>query len=195
MYAFAASCTAGRCEGWSRGDVRLCFFKASLNTLRFVVANKGKEGCVLLVRNSERFAELVVGRAKGNGISVVVVGWVVVVHVLLTRGKVREHQDHDVKSMLGFSTCIHLPHACTGVYSVLEHALWCKFISTSTISRSRSGQLLQYVSYVQRSSSNNTVRHQELEQASRHFFTMCSLSARASLIRGDLNRYGKNRKG
>jgi hypothetical protein len=69
MYALAASCTAGRCDGWSRGDVRLCFFKASLNTLRLVVASKGRDGCVLLVRNSERFAELVVGRANGNGIS------------------------------------------------------------------------------------------------------------------------------
>lgn len=75
MYAFAASWTAGRCEDWSRGDVRLCFFRASLNTLRLVVASKGRDGCVLLVRNSDRFAELVVGRANGNGISSVVDCW------------------------------------------------------------------------------------------------------------------------
>jgi hypothetical protein len=77
MYAFAASWTAGRCEGWSRGDVRLCFFRASLNTLRLVVASKGNDGCVLLVRNSDRLAELVVGRANGYGISVVVCWWLV----------------------------------------------------------------------------------------------------------------------
>ena len=104
MYAFAASCTAGRCEGWSRGEVRLCLFMASLNTLRLVVASKGRDGCVLLVRNSERFAELVVGRANGKGISCIcrLVGWLV--DLVSARGKVEGQQVHDVKSTLGFST-------------------------------------------------------------------------------------------
>lgn len=43
------------------------FFRASLKTLRLVVPSKGSDGCVVLVRNSERLAELVVGRAKGKG--------------------------------------------------------------------------------------------------------------------------------
>ena len=66
-----ASCTAGRCDGWSRAGVRLCFFRASLRTLRFVVASNGRDGCVVLVRKSDRFAELVVGRENGNGIVLV----------------------------------------------------------------------------------------------------------------------------
>lgn len=36
--------------------------------LRFVVARRGREGWVVLARKSERLVELVVGRAKGNGI-------------------------------------------------------------------------------------------------------------------------------
>ena len=49
----------------------MCFFRASLRTLRFVVASNGRDGCVLLVRKSDRFAELVVGRENGNGIVLV----------------------------------------------------------------------------------------------------------------------------
>jgi hypothetical protein len=41
---------------------------ASLSTLRFVVASNGRDGLVALVRKSDRFAELVFGRANGNGI-------------------------------------------------------------------------------------------------------------------------------
>ena len=68
-----ASCTVGRCEGWSRAGVRLCFFRASFSRLRLVVASSGRDGWVLLVRKAERLAEPVVGRLNGNGIVDVVV--------------------------------------------------------------------------------------------------------------------------
>lgn len=48
----------------------MCFFRASLSTLRFVVAVSGNDGCVLLVKKSESSTELVVGNANGNGMVV-----------------------------------------------------------------------------------------------------------------------------
>jgi hypothetical protein len=97
-------------------------------------------------------------------------------------------------------TCAWLHYSPTFMLSSIPIAyeIWCNSVSISTKFRSRSGQLLQHVSYVQQwSESTILYRHKgstsRLNRLSRHAFKICSLSARASLIHVDLMRNGSER--
>lgn len=52
----------------SEGESRLCFFNASRRTPRYVLADKGRDGCESLLKYDENENEEVVGRVNGKGI-------------------------------------------------------------------------------------------------------------------------------
>jgi len=56
-----------RLEDCSVGGRRLCFFKASLRTPRYVLAESGREGCESLPNDEEKENDEVVGRVSGKG--------------------------------------------------------------------------------------------------------------------------------
>jgi len=69
MYSLRAASTIGRLEGWDGGGRRLCFLSASRRTPRQVVADRGRDGWVLLLKKSVKDTLEVVGRANGKGMA------------------------------------------------------------------------------------------------------------------------------
>jgi hypothetical protein len=65
---FRLSRTDERCDDCSEGGRRLCFFKVSRNTPRYVLAVRGREGCESLVKKAENEKADVVGKFNGKGI-------------------------------------------------------------------------------------------------------------------------------
>jgi hypothetical protein len=61
---------AERCADCSDAGRRLCFFNASRNTPRYVLADKGSDGCESLLKYEEKEKDEVVGSVSGKGITV-----------------------------------------------------------------------------------------------------------------------------
>jgi hypothetical protein len=56
-----------RFVAWDCGERRLCFFRLSRRTPRYVLAVRGSDGCELLSKYAEKENNEVVGSVKGNG--------------------------------------------------------------------------------------------------------------------------------
>ena len=59
---------AERCDDCSDDGNRLCFFSVSRKTPRYVLADKGRDGCESLLKYAENEKEDVVGSLNGKGI-------------------------------------------------------------------------------------------------------------------------------
>lgn len=59
--------TEERWGDWAEGGRRLCFFRASRTTPRYVLAERGSDGWESHLTDAEKEKDEVVGRTKGKG--------------------------------------------------------------------------------------------------------------------------------